>query len=77
MITDEEEIESNSGEGEMSRGRGRAVERGRGRCSSSRRPLGRSDTGPRTERRVRTQRVGKNITCEVSHKIRARSVQLF
>ena len=62
MITDEEEIESNSGEGEMSRGRGRAVERGRGRCSSSRRPLGQSDTGPRTERRVRTQRVGKNIT---------------
>ena len=57
MITDEEEIESNSEQGDMSRGRGRVVERGRGRCASSRR----MNDGARTRQRVRTQEEGKNI----------------
>ena len=60
-LADKEEIESNSEQGDMSRGRGRAVRRGRGRCSSPRRPLGRKNEEPRTKRRERTQRVGKNI----------------
>ena len=57
MITDEEEIECNSEQGDMSRGRGRVVERGRGRCASSRR----MDDGARTRQRVRTQEEGMNI----------------
>ena len=57
MITDEEEIECNSEQGDMSRGRGRVVERGRGRCVSSRR----MDDGARTRQRVRTQEEGMNI----------------